>query len=183
MRRVFLAITENIKASQYRFTSFCCSWHFSRNIRNRTSGHVRPANVQISLRIRAVWSEFSLAAFWIAMDANFFMRTTKTLTGLRGCAGWYESSFGAQVTRYIFSRCSVFFVLNSEIRYSPGDRNVYVCCPIYQRKWDKGKCKFCITLLLVLLKVILIDLSGWKKGIKNKSYYVLYLSQVFGQTK
>ena len=32
-------------------------------------GHVRPVKIQISLRIRAVWSESSLGAFWIASDA------------------------------------------------------------------------------------------------------------------
>ena len=33
--------------------------------------HVRPAKIQISLRIRAVWSESSLGAFCIAEDAKF----------------------------------------------------------------------------------------------------------------
>ena len=32
---------------------------------------MRPAKIQISLRIRAVWSESSLGAFWIAKDAKF----------------------------------------------------------------------------------------------------------------
>ena len=32
----------------------------SRNVRKRTFEHVRPAKIQISLRIRAVWSESSL---------------------------------------------------------------------------------------------------------------------------
>ena len=31
--------------------------------------HVRPAKIQISLRIRAAWSESSLGAFWIAKGA------------------------------------------------------------------------------------------------------------------
>ena len=43
----------------------------SRNVGKRTFGHVRPAKVQISLRIRTVWSEFSLGVFWIANDAKF----------------------------------------------------------------------------------------------------------------
>ena len=38
------------------------------NVRKRTIGHVRPAKIQISLRIRAVRSEYSLGAFWIADD-------------------------------------------------------------------------------------------------------------------
>ena len=37
----------------------------------RTVGHVRPAKIQISLRIRAVWSEYSLVAFSIAQGENF----------------------------------------------------------------------------------------------------------------
>ena len=41
-----------------------------RYVRKRTFGHVRPAKIQIRLRIRAVWSESSLAAFWIASDAK-----------------------------------------------------------------------------------------------------------------
>ena len=45
--------------------------HINRNARQRTFGHVRPAKIQISLRIRAGWSESSLGAFWIAKDAKF----------------------------------------------------------------------------------------------------------------
>ena len=43
----------------------------SRKVRNRTFGHVRPAKIQISLRVRAGWSESSQGAFWIAKDAKF----------------------------------------------------------------------------------------------------------------
>ena len=50
----------------------------SLNVRKYTFRHVRPAKNQISLRVRAVWSESSLHSFWIAKDAKFFMRTTKT---------------------------------------------------------------------------------------------------------
>ena len=35
---------------------------------------------------------------------SFFMRTTKTQIRLRGCAVWFESSLGAYVKRYVFSR-------------------------------------------------------------------------------
>ena len=37
------------------------------NVSKRTFGHVRPAKIQISLRIRLVWSESSLGAFWKVM--------------------------------------------------------------------------------------------------------------------
>ena len=39
--------------------------------RKRNLRHVRPAKIQISLRIRAVWSESSLGTFWIAKVAKF----------------------------------------------------------------------------------------------------------------
>ena len=39
--------------------------------RKRKLRHVHPAKIQISLRIRAVWSESSLGTFWIAKVAKF----------------------------------------------------------------------------------------------------------------
>ena len=42
----------------------------SGNVSKLTIEHVRPAKIQIRLRIRAVWSESSLGAFWIAKDAD-----------------------------------------------------------------------------------------------------------------
>ena len=64
---------------------------------------VRPANTQISLGIRPIWSESSLCAQWVAKDLSlffvfccfFFMRTAKPLIRLGGCQGWSESSLGA----------------------------------------------------------------------------------------
>ena len=43
----------------------------SRNIMKRTFGHVRPVKILIRLRMRAVWSESSLGASWIAKGAKF----------------------------------------------------------------------------------------------------------------
>ena len=64
----------------------CCydliTKEMSRNDRKRTIGNVRPAKIQISLRIRAVCSESSLWAFRIAMQ-SIFSRTTETLISLR----------------------------------------------------------------------------------------------------
>ena len=40
-------------------------------MRQRTYGHKSPAKIQISLRSRAVWSESSLDAVWIAKDVKF----------------------------------------------------------------------------------------------------------------
>ena len=41
----------------------------ARNVRKRR--YLRRAKIQISVRIRAGWSESSLGAFWIAKDAKF----------------------------------------------------------------------------------------------------------------
>ena len=45
--------------------------YLSRNVRKRTFWHVRSAKIQISLSVRAVGSEYSWAAFWIAKAAQF----------------------------------------------------------------------------------------------------------------
>ena len=43
----------------------------SRNIRKSTFGHLHPAKIQITLRIRTVWSESLLDAFWKSNDVKF----------------------------------------------------------------------------------------------------------------
>ena len=78
--------------------------HMGCNVRKRTFGHVRPAMIQISLRIRAVWSESSLGIFWIAKGAikSFVMWTAKAPIRLRGIADLFEFSLGTYVRRYVF---------------------------------------------------------------------------------
>ena len=49
--------------------------------RQKNVGHVRQAIIQISLRIRAVWSESSLGAFWKAKDAKFLHVDKKDWSG------------------------------------------------------------------------------------------------------
>ena len=51
-----------------------------------TFRYVRLANIQISLRIRAVWSESSLGAFWIDKDA-VSSRVQRWLIRLHECTG------------------------------------------------------------------------------------------------
>ena len=43
----------------------------------RTFGHLRPAKIQIRLRIRAVWSKSSLGAFRETKDAKFLHADNK----------------------------------------------------------------------------------------------------------
>ena len=67
---------------------------------------MRPAKIQISLRICAVWSESSLDAFWIAILRlqGFFLQTTRTVIRLMRSLIWVF----AHVRRYFFSRYVLF---------------------------------------------------------------------------
>ena len=77
------------------------------NLTKSTFGLVRPAKIQIRLRIRAVWSESSLDAFWIAKDEKFLHASNEDSDQMHGCAGWFESSLSAYVQRNVFVRsCS-----------------------------------------------------------------------------
>ena len=49
----------------------------SGNFRNHTVRHVRPGKIQISLRIRAVWSESSLSAIQTAKGVKFLQADNK----------------------------------------------------------------------------------------------------------
>ena len=61
-------------------------------MRKPTKWTLRPANTQISLGIRLVWSESSLST-WRKVPIE---RTAKTLIRLGRCPGWSESLLGAQ---------------------------------------------------------------------------------------
>ena len=52
-------------------TYLCQPAEISRNVWKLPLGHMRTAKIQIRLRIRAVWSESSLCAFWIGKDRKF----------------------------------------------------------------------------------------------------------------
>ena len=131
-----------------QFINMMYQTEMSRHVRKRAFGplrfgRMRPAKIQISLRVREIWSVFFvheetlllwvskmcsaksqirlrecswnmyalrrfrsvwlelLGAFWTAKDAKFFMRTTKTLIRLRGCAGWSESSLCADIRMHV----------------------------------------------------------------------------------
>ena len=60
-----------------QISNFFLIINIRRNVRKRTFGHMRPTKIQISLRIRTVWSESSLGAFWVVKDANFLHADNK----------------------------------------------------------------------------------------------------------
>ena len=55
--------------------------------------HLCPAKIQISLRIRAVWSESSLGGFWIDKDAKFHHVDNEDLFALHPCTYWRAPTF------------------------------------------------------------------------------------------
>ena len=69
--------------------------YLSCNIKKCTFEHVHPVKIQISLCIRAVWSEFSMGAFWVVKDAVFLHVDNED---------WSDCTY-AHVRRSIFSLC------------------------------------------------------------------------------
>ena len=67
-----------------------CYRYITRDVRKYTFGH---------------YQNIHSAHLGYSGMQSFFMRTTKTLIRLCGCAGWFESSLGAYVRRYVFWRC------------------------------------------------------------------------------
>ena len=69
---------------------------------------------------RLIWVKVSSGGQWrhwsyctdvqTDLSQSFFRRTMKTLIILYGCADWFESSFGAYVRRYVFSRCGSLYM-------------------------------------------------------------------------
>ena len=71
----------------------------SRILETHTFGYERPAKIQISLRIRAAWSESSLSAFLTAKDAKFVQADDKDWSDCEGAQGdlslcWVHISSG-----------------------------------------------------------------------------------------
>ena len=62
--------------------------YMSRRMTKPTKWHVLPANTQISLGIRPVWSESSLSAWRKLVSLATHECTAKTLIRLGGCPGW-----------------------------------------------------------------------------------------------
>ena len=85
--------------------------HMDRNVRKRTVCDMRPTKTQISLLIRAVWSECSLSA-WRNFTSVAIQnaRPGKIQISLRECAGWSEYSPGETIRRYdSWRRGSIMF--------------------------------------------------------------------------
>ena len=73
----------NVRVSDSNGQLFNVVIYMRRKVRKRTFGHMRPAKIQIRLRIRAVWSESSLGAFWISKNAKFLHVDNKDWSPMR----------------------------------------------------------------------------------------------------
>ena len=70
-------------------------------------GHMRPAKVQISLGIRAVWSEPFMCALWISKDATFLHLHNEDRSDCTGARAEFKFSLGTykcQMLRFLTLR-------------------------------------------------------------------------------
>ena len=70
MREMLAHISLRMRSDE---NSCCHLNHLSRTVSKCTLSEVRPAKIQIRLRIRAVWSESSLGVIWIAKDLFYML--------------------------------------------------------------------------------------------------------------
>ena len=83
------------KTDYLEMIAYRISWRkMNRNFQQCTFGYLRPAKIQIRLRIRAVWSESSLGAFQIVKDAKFLQTDNEDSDQTSTCAGWFEPLLG-----------------------------------------------------------------------------------------
>ena len=100
---VFLFLKENVLVWTY----------LSQRRTKLTIRFVRQAKAQISLRIRAVWSEFLLVACAFYSLRAIQIMITRTLAILGGCTGWFESLL---VTRSNGRFCRWFYPHSSCVK-------------------------------------------------------------------
>ena len=67
-------------------------------------------SVQVSMRIRAVWSEHPLFVDIYYSIHCFCKRTMKALISLRLCAGWSGPALSANCLKDLFVRCASYYV-------------------------------------------------------------------------
>ena len=74
-----------------------------RNVRKRTFGRGRPVKIQMSLRIREVWSESSLGAFGIANETTFLYADNKDAEQIARMRRLIWVFYGARLRMHVFS--------------------------------------------------------------------------------
>ena len=108
--------------------------NMSGNVIKHTFGHVHPAKIQISQRIRTVWPKASLDAFWTAKGAKFLHVDNEE---------WSDYSrliwvvVGTYVRRYIYSCCESNNCIAIKCQKGPIKYplfNVLACTLIFPRK-------------------------------------------------
>ena len=122
--RVCMIAIQEAFATQFRLSSQ--PYHYSRKkvikhtrklvnrgkrnnwfVKKQSFRHVRPAKIQIRLRISAVWSESSLGAFWITKDAKFLHTDNEDTDQTAQMRKLIWCSFGANVEKYHYENTSI----------------------------------------------------------------------------
>ena len=91
-----------LASSALNISRFHCNNKCGERRGKTTFWHVRPTKTQISLRIRAVWYESSLSVWRNFASWAFQNASNEDSDQPAQCAGWSESSLGAQYQIYIF---------------------------------------------------------------------------------
>ena len=122
-----LCSLEQISPTRHRYWKaglFLC-----RNVRKGPICRMRTAEVQISMRICAVWSEPWLSENMVYNIQLFCRRTSKAQIRLRGCAVWSGHSLSAELIKAIFL-CRNAFILEAKWLYHLLSLNMSCTSPI-----------------------------------------------------
>ena len=149
-----------------RDTTYKYIFHTGRALRKHF-GHVRTAEAQISLRIRAVWSGPSLSAYRIIEQNRIYQWTANFRMNLCACVGWnwmcilhmLEDTFSLGATHIDFT-CIKYYL------------NVFndAWCNVFVRAFFTSDCQ-CLRWLprdLILVSSQWFDLTS-----RNQTYIIL----------
>ena len=107
-------------------------------MRKRTFRHARPAKIQISLHIHAVWSESSLGTFWTAQDAKVLHAGNEDADQNMMMCRLICVFFGltCQKVHFLILRliCWALLTLKAPITTAADDKFFYLFFFIFQRK-------------------------------------------------
>ena len=131
--------------------------------------------IQTSLRECTVWSEsLSGASIFTGriLDSQRCKVSSSGHRRLRGCVGWFESSLGAHVSRYVFSLCGLyvvtvlhfffFFLQTVMIGYA---RSIFLLCCCFIKSWCyfvryKWLTTLCCTCVSKGMVIIIVEIAS-----------------------
>ena len=130
---------------QYRISMSCGNLAMGRRMTKPIN--VRPANTQISLGIRPVWSETSLCAQWVAMDPSFLHADSEDSDRTRQMNRLIWVIAGRTFIGFVMRRLIAKFPQDMEIRYC---RRIITKCIVPENKFALTPMKAGMIFWLVL---------------------------------